>query len=77
MPLPPIALGVMNYSVLRTKSRKSRIEKTSIYPKGKTAITTKKAENKTILNNYPQGKINITPNEIGGLRMNGTNNPKD
>ncbi len=26
MPLPPIALGVMNNSVLQTKSRKNRIE---------------------------------------------------
>ena len=51
---PPIALGVMENSVLRTKSKKSHKAETS---------------------NYPKGKMNITPNEIGGARISRANNP--
>jgi hypothetical protein len=56
---PPIALGVMENSVLRTMRRKTKIERG-------TTRTTKKHREKTILNNYPQGKIIITLNEVGG-----------
>jgi hypothetical protein len=39
--------------------RKTKIERG-------TTRTTKKHREKTILNNYPQGKIIITLNEVGG-----------